>query len=53
MIDIGFSEEEVKVIASEYTVLDGPNDEGEMFEREARPADKFVSPFANELEAKI
>ena len=28
------------------TVLDGPNDEGEMFERPARPADRFVNPYA-------
>ena len=28
LMDIGFSEAEVKAIASEYTVLDGPNDEG-------------------------
>ena len=52
LIDIGFSEEEVKVIAADYTVIDGPNDEGEMFERSARPADRFVSPFANDEEAR-
>ncbi len=28
LIDVGFSEAQVKVIASEYTVLDGPNDDG-------------------------
>tara|TARA_Y100001970_G_scaffold216978_1_gene265685 strand:- start:77 stop:814 length:738 start_codon:yes stop_codon:yes gene_type:complete len=53
LIDIGFSEEEVKAIASEYDVLDGPNDEGEMFERSARPSDKFVDPFLNEQEARL
>ena len=52
LIDIGFSEEEVKVIASDYTVIDGPNDEGEMFEREAKPSDHFVAPFANDQEAR-
>jgi len=52
LIDIGFSEEEVKVIAADYTVIDGPNDEGEMFERPAKPADNFVSPFANVEEAR-
>ena len=52
LIDIGFSEEAVKVIAADYTVLDGPNDEGEMFERAARPSDYFVSPFANDEEAR-
>ena len=52
LIDIGFSEAQVKVIASEYTVLDGPNDEGEMFERPARPADSFVNPYSNDNEAR-
>tara|TARA_B110000438_G_C15816736_1_gene652310 strand:+ start:38 stop:607 length:570 start_codon:yes stop_codon:yes gene_type:complete len=52
LIDIGFSEAQVKVIASEYTVLDGPNDEGEMFERPARPADKFANPYLNDNEAR-
>ena len=53
LIDIGFSEAEVKAIASEYTVLDGPNDDGEMFERSARPFDRFVPSYANENEARI
>ena len=30
-IDIGFSDAEVKAISSDYTVIDGPNDEGDMF----------------------
>ncbi len=42
-----FSEAEVKAIAAEYTVVDGPDAEGEMFEREAKPADLWPSPFAN------
>ena len=53
LIDVGFSEEEVKAIAAEYTVLDGPNDDGEMFERSAKPSDHFVSPFKNEQEARV
>ena len=52
LIDVGFSEAQVKVIASEYTVLDGPNDDGEMFERPARPADRFVNPYTNDNEAR-
>jgi len=44
---LGFSADEVKAIASNYTVMDGPNDEGEMFERPALPSDRFKSPFAN------
>ena len=53
LIDIGFSDEEVKTIAAEYTVIDGPNEEGEMFERPAKPSDRFVPPFSNEQEARI
>jgi ubiquinol-cytochrome c reductase cytochrome c1 subunit len=49
---IGFSEKEIKQIASEYLVADGPNDEGEMFERAGLPSDKFVSPYANEQSAR-
>jgi len=52
LLDIGFSEEQVKVIASEYSVLDGPDEEGEMFERSARLADRFVGPFSNDNEAR-
>ncbi|PLX38175.1 MAG: cytochrome c1 [Hyphomicrobiales bacterium] len=47
-----FSEEEVKALAAEYTVQDGPNDEGEMFEREGKPFDRFPSPFPNVQAAK-
>ena len=52
LIDIGFSEAQVKAIAAEYDILDGPNDEGEMFERPARPADRFVNPYLNDNEAR-
>jgi ubiquinol-cytochrome c reductase cytochrome c1 subunit len=52
LLDIGFSEVQIKAIASEYTVLDGPNDDGEMYERPARLADRFVAPFANDNEAR-
>lgn len=49
---IGFSTEEVKAIAAQYSVTDGPNDAGEMFERPGRPSDHFVSPFKNSLAAR-
>ncbi len=52
LTELGFSEDEVKQIASEYMVTDGPNDDGEMFERPALPSDKFVSPYANEQVAR-
>ena len=47
-----FSEEEVKAIASNFEVTDGPDSTGEMFTRPARLSDKFVMPYANEEEAK-
>ncbi|MBU6140480.1 MAG: cytochrome c1 [Proteobacteria bacterium] len=49
---LGFSEEEVKQIASEVLVSDGPNDDGEMFDRPGLPSDKFVGPYANEQAAR-
>ena len=42
-----FSEEEVKLIASQFEVEDGPNSEGEMFMRPGRLSDKFVKPYPN------
>jgi ubiquinol-cytochrome c reductase cytochrome c1 subunit len=48
---LGYSEAQVKTIAAEYTAMDGPNDEGEMFERPARPSDKFKLPYENDKAA--
>lgn len=48
---VGFSEAEVKAIAASVTVTDGPNDDGDMFERAGRPSDPFKSPFANDKAA--
>ena len=50
--DLGFSEAEVKEIAKNYTVKDGPNDQGEMFDRPATLSDKFVKPYPNEQAAR-
>jgi ubiquinol-cytochrome c reductase cytochrome c1 subunit len=49
--DLGYDEDEIKAIAAEYTVVDGPDDEGEMFERPALPSDRIPSPFPNEKAA--
>jgi len=48
LMDIGFAEATVKEIAAEFEVEDGPNDDGEMYLRPARPSDRFVAPYANE-----
>ena len=52
LADLGFSEGQVKAIAAEYKVQDGPNDQGEMFERNGRPADRFPPPWPNENAAR-
>lgn len=50
---IGYTNDEIKVIAADYEVVDGPNDEGEMFDREALPSDKFVGPYENDKIARL
>ena len=52
LADLGYSEAQVKAIASEYKIQDGPNDQGDMFEREGRPADYFPTPWPNENAAR-
>jgi len=42
-----FSAEEAKAIAEQFEVIDGPNEDGEMFTRKGRLSDKFVNPFPN------
>ena len=48
----GFTEDQVKVIAADFLVTDGPNEDGDMFEREGTPADRFPPPFPNENAAR-
>lgn len=47
-----FTEGQVRNLAAEYKITDGPNDAGEMFERPGRPADAFPKPFPNENAAR-
>ena len=42
-----FSVDQVKAIAANFEVEDGPNADGDMFTRPGRPSDKFVSPYPN------
>mmetsp|Transcript_5902 Transcript_5902/g.6785 ORF Transcript_5902/g.6785 Transcript_5902/m.6785 type:complete len:294 (+) Transcript_5902:212-1093(+) len=53
LIDVAFSEAEVKYMAAEHDVLDGPDENGEMFERPRKPSDKFPSPYQNEEEGRM
>ena len=45
--DLGFSEAEVKALAEESEVEDGPDDYGEMFMRPRRVSDRLPAPFPN------
>ena len=42
-----FSEVQVKALAADYKVQDGPDDQGKMFERPGRPADRFPWNYPN------
>ena len=53
LTQLGYTDEEVKAIAAQKEVEDGPNDEGEMFYRPAKPSDNFVDPFPNEEMARL
>lgn len=52
LMDIGFTEDQVKKIAAEKEVTDGPNEAGEMFQRPAQASDRFVKPFPNDNAAR-
>jgi ubiquinol-cytochrome c reductase cytochrome c1 subunit len=49
--DLGYSEGQVRALAAEYEVQDGPDSAGDMFTRAAIPSDTFPSPFANPEQA--
>jgi len=53
LADLGFTESEIAEIAGEYEVEDGPDDEGEMYFREALASDHFVPPFPNDQAARL
>ena len=50
--DLGYNAAEIKALAAQYEVQDGPNDDGEMFMRPAIPADRMPSPYANDNAAR-
>lgn len=47
-----FSTGQVTALAATYTIKDGPNEQGEMFDRPGRAADAFPAPFPNEQAAR-
>lgn len=52
LTEIGFSSAEVTTMAAEAYVMDGPDMDGEMFERAGRLSDHLPSPFENEQQAR-
>jgi len=52
LTEIGFSQNQATAIAAEYDVEDGPDEDGEMFIRQAKLYDRFVAPFANDNAAR-
>lgn len=53
LLEIGLTEEEAKAVAAEREIKDGPNDEGDMFNRPGKIADKYISPFPNDQAARV
>jgi ubiquinol-cytochrome c reductase cytochrome c1 subunit len=52
LTQIGYSDSQVKGIAAQYQVQDGPNDQGEMYQRPAKPSDPIPGPFPNDQAAR-
>lgn len=53
LADLGYSEDEVKAIASTYQVTnEQPDDQGQMFQRAGRPSDPIPGPFPNKEAAR-
>ena len=53
LVGVCYTEDEAKELAMDIEVVDGPNDEGEMFERPGKLSDKIPSPYANEEAARF
>ena len=52
LVDVAYTEREVKTMAEEIEITDGPDDTGEMFERPGKLSDRLPSPYANEEGAR-
>jgi ubiquinol-cytochrome c reductase cytochrome c1 subunit len=49
---LGYSEAQVKALAAEYEVEDGPDDNGDMYKRKAKPSDHLPKPYPNDAFAR-
>src|ERR1700728_2024946 len=48
----GFTEAQATAVAAEFQVTDGPNDQGQMFQRPGKISDYFPPPFPNDQAAR-
>ncbi len=51
-LGVGFGPEDIKALAAEFKVQGGPDENGKMFLRPAKPADNFAPPFPNKEAAR-
>jgi ubiquinol-cytochrome c reductase cytochrome c1 subunit len=52
-VGVFMTEKEAKALAAESNFIDGPDDEGEMFERPGKLTDYIPKPYANEKQARF
>lgn len=52
LVGVAYSAAEAKALAAEIEVQDGPNDDGEMYDRPGKLADCLPSPYENEEQAR-
>lgn len=52
LVGVTHTEEGAKAVAASYEIRDGPNDEGNYFERPGKLSDTFPGPYQNEQQAR-
>lgn len=52
LVGVSHTEEQAKALAGTFDIIDGPNDEGEMFDRPGKLSDAFPSPYANDEQGR-
>ena len=52
LVNVSHSEIEAKIEAADVQITDGPNEEGNMFQRPGKLTDAFPSPYPNDEAAK-
>ena len=53
LVGVSHTEDEAKAEAAEIMVTDGPNDEGNMYQRPGKLADSLPAPYPNDESAKV